>query len=272
MAAVHFYLKRSKGAKFHIVLSFIYQKRGKPFRFYTNLYSPPDYWDSKKERVSPPTKKRFDQAVEINNTLVKLQTGTIRLKLRFEDERKILTDEILKNELEALRFNDRPKSGQTTFLQYFEQFVEAKTGVPNYVKNSAKAYITTLKHVMEYAKDTGSKFDFPDINRALLEGFIKYLQGKDFQPNHVQKIASTLKTVLRIADQEEISPNFKLKSEWLFARREETDATYLKIKELEKLEKLEGIDLEANPRLKRVRDLFLIGCYTGLRFSDYSEL
>ena len=32
------------------------------------------------------------------------------------------------------------------------------------------------------------------------------------------------------------------------------------------------MDLTLNPRLDRVRDLFVIGCYTGLRFSDFSQL
>jgi integrase len=32
------------------------------------------------------------------------------------------------------------------------------------------------------------------------------------------------------------------------------------------------MDLSANPRLERTRDLFLIGAFTGMRFSDYSEI
>ena len=32
------------------------------------------------------------------------------------------------------------------------------------------------------------------------------------------------------------------------------------------------MDLSGNPSLDRVRDLFLVGCYTGLRFSDFSRL
>ena len=269
MAAVHFYLKRSKGAESHIVLSFIYQKRGKPFRFYTNLYSPPDYWDSKKERVSPPTKKRFDQAVEINNTLDKLRSGVDRLKLRFEDERKILTDEILKNELTALRNLEKPKSGQQTFMEYFEQFVKSKTSVPNYVKNSAKGYITILGHVKKFINSTGQKFDFEDITKNSLNDFVSYLKTKNFQPNNIQRLASSLKTVLRSADQDEVSPNFKFKNEWLSVPKVETDAIRLTTKEIESIT---NFDLSNKPRLDRIRDLFLIGCHTGLRFSDYSNL
>jgi integrase len=269
MAGVHFYLKPTKKEKQHIFLSFIYQKRGKPFKFYTNLYSPQAYWDSDSERIVPPKNARYDQATEINIMLDKLQNGVVRLTLRCADERITLTDELLKRELVGLRNLQAPKKGQLTFLQFFEQFVEKKTSVPNYVKNSAKAYITTLKHVKGYVESGASKFDFGDINRDVLEGFVTYLKSKNFQPNHIQKIASTLKTVLKIADEDDVSPSFRLKSSWLSAPRVETDATYLKPKELEVLE---NFDLSTNRRLERVRDLFLIGCYTGLRYSDYSIL
>lgn len=35
---------------------------------------------------------------------------------------------------------------------------------------------------------------------------------------------------------------------------------------------LEELDLSSNPRLDRVRDMFLMGCYTDLKFSDLSQL
>jgi integrase len=38
------------------------------------------------------------------------------------------------------------------------------------------------------------------------------------------------------------------------------------------LKALEQLDLSSRPGLDRVRDQFLVGCYTGLRFSDFSRL
>ncbi len=46
-------------------------------------------------------------------------------------------------------------------------------------------------------------------------------------------------------------------------------ASYLNAVELDAIATL---DLSNNSRLDRIRDLFLIGCHTGLRFSDYSQL
>jgi integrase len=49
---------------------------------------------------------------------------------------------------------------------------------------------------------------------------------------------------------------------------EEVENIYLDESELSDLYKL---DLSENSKLERVRDLFIVGCYTGLRFSDLSK-
>ncbi len=62
-------------------------------------------------------------------------------------------------------------------------------------------------------------------------------------------------------------PNFKmpaLKVSW-----EEVHNVYLNESELAHLW---ALDLSNQPRLERVRDLFLVGCWTGLRFSDFTNL
>ncbi len=50
---------------------------------------------------------------------------------------------------------------------------------------------------------------------------------------------------------------------------EETDAIYLTVQEIRTLYNL---DLSAHPHLTRFRDLFVLGCFTGLRFSDFSNI
>lgn len=36
--------------------------------------------------------------------------------------------------------------------------------------------------------------------------------------------------------------------------------------------KIEKVNLKKDPKLSKIRDMFLLGCYTGQRFSDYSEI
>ena len=38
------------------------------------------------------------------------------------------------------------------------------------------------------------------------------------------------------------------------------------------IDQLSGVDLSNNSRLERVRDIFLLGCYTGMRYSDFKRI
>ena len=38
------------------------------------------------------------------------------------------------------------------------------------------------------------------------------------------------------------------------------------------IKQLSGVDLSNNSRLERVRDIFLVGCYTGMRYSDFKRI
>jgi integrase len=50
---------------------------------------------------------------------------------------------------------------------------------------------------------------------------------------------------------------------------EEVDAVYLNWKELSAIYHL---DLSEQPQLEKYRDLFVLGCLTGFRFSDYNDI
>ncbi len=63
--------------------------------------------------------------------------------------------------------------------------------------------------------------------------------------------------------------NLNYKSRKFSVTSENTAAIYLSQQEVNELE---ALDLANNKRLECVRDLFLVGCYTGLRYSDYSIL
>ena len=59
------------------------------------------------------------------------------------------------------------------------------------------------------------------------------------------------------------------KKELHYMYEEEVDAVYLSWTELSKIYHL---DLSATPFLIKYRDLFVLGCLTGFRFSDYSNI
>jgi integrase len=66
-----------------------------------------------------------------------------------------------------------------------------------------------------------------------------------------------------------INKNVEFKKKKFKKVTEDTDKIYLNTTELEKLYQL---DLSQKVKLEKVRDLFIIGCYTGLRFSDFIQI
>lgn len=66
-----------------------------------------------------------------------------------------------------------------------------------------------------------------------------------------------------------ITSNLSRKNRHFITMKGPAEGIYLNKEELKAIEEL---DLSGNRSLGKVRDLFLIGCYTGLRYSDYSTL
>lgn len=84
--------------------------------------------------------------------------------------------------------------------------------------------------------------------------------------NIIGKQHKCLKTFLNWLFDNDYHPSFSLKH--LPTHMEDIEAVYLKEEEVERLEALDISD----PSERAIRDLFLIGCETGLRFSDCSRL
>ena len=72
---------------------------------------------------------------------------------------------------------------------------------------------------------------------------------------------------MKAANEQELTDNTKYQ---LFKNvSEESQAVALSEDELDTLA---SFDFSHSPRLERTRDLFLVGCWTGLRFSDFTRI
>jgi integrase len=81
------------------------------------------------------------------------------------------------------------------------------------------------------------------------------------------KRIKTIKTFLNDATKKNINKHLMFYGFKVLKKR--SDNIYLNEDDLKKIYKL---DLSKNKRLERVRDLFIVGCRTGLRFSDLISL
>lgn len=146
-----------------------------------------------------------------------------------------------------------------------------KTGY-TFSKNTVRNYHTAMTAVREFAeaKFETRKISFDDINLDFYNDFTSYYRNeRKLSPNTIGTYIKIIKAVLREADERGMKVNPAYKSKKFVTAAKETDAIYLTETELQEMANL---DLSTDSRLERVRDLFLVGCRTGLRWSDFSNL
>lgn len=150
----------------------------------------------------------------------------------------------------------------TSFWGYFDEFIavtraQAKIG-------SAKVYATVARHLREYEQSSGYAVDFDTITLSFGDRYATHLLHKvRLTDNTVAKQILTLKRFLRWArDRGYTAATGFDRLSW---KRQEPDIMTLTAEEVAALEQLV---LPAGGYLDNARALFLLSCYTGLRFSD----
>ena len=96
-----------------------------------------------------------------------------------------------------------------------------------------------------------------------------YIHERGANNNTFGKMVKTLKTFLNAATQQGYNTNLDFKDKRFKVYQEEVSHIYLNEEEIKRI-----LDLDLSDNIKRqtVRDLFVIGCYTGLRFGDFKQI
>jgi integrase len=98
---------------------------------------------------------------------------------------------------------------------------------------------------------------------------MRFLLNKGYSPNTIGSRIKNLKVFMGEAMERGLTDNTHFKSSRFKKPYEKSESIYLTLDEIKAIYEL---DLSENTRLEKVRDLFIIGCYTGLRFSDLEQL
>jgi integrase len=271
MADVNFYLK-DKNAKGKTLIFLNFNYNNKRVKISTGISINPKNWNEKKQRV----KELIELAdyFEQNQKLVKLKNCMESVYSKFEKEGCFPEPDILRKEF--LNSLDRPikSTKKKEFWDFYEDFIDYKKKQLTTVVDYDKALRKHLKNTELYFN---KPITFEDIKKPI-QGFVEdldfYLNNettnssgfKGFKVNTIGKQHKNLKVFLNWCFATEITPRFSL--EHIKTITEESDAVYLTQEEVNKI-KNETLEDE-NENL--VRDVFLIGVETGLRFVDLCKL
>ena len=176
-------------------------------------------------------------------------------------------------------YNDLSRSGDVDAALYKRCVLDAIFGgkreqfvVPYYEKWATTPKIgkklsrQATQSCSIFARYAGPSIRFQDVNYKWIEGFLTELQGRGYSLNYIGTQLKNLKAVMNAAYMDGLHDNLDFKK---FKKMEEdADSIYLTSEEIGKIENVGGLSAQE----EKARDLFLVGYYTAMRFSDYSRL
>ena len=126
--------------------------------------------------------------------------------------------------------------------------------------------IYTYNTLVSYFEEKNKKQPtFNDINYAFSEDFIEWMSDKDLCANTRGSHVKFVKAAMNEAFKNKLHTNEDFRT--FRKETEQVDAVYLTNDEVRKIAQLPLCGTHAI-----ARDIFIIGCHTGMRFSDYSRL
>lgn len=246
----------------------------------TGVAIPPQYWNKKTQRISKDLPPQFG-AVDILE-------AQLTYKLRKAED--MITHAIRKKSICPVQFLkdnfQRSDGWQLEQMQdekktldiydHIDRYAESKE---NSVKQCTISVIKVMKlHLKSFEVFRKQPITFDSFDIEFYEEFVKFLTYdivlmrrketvRGLKINTIGKTIKHLKAFLTDRMSRKLIPFCNLSAYKVM--EEDVDAIYLNWEELSTIYKL---DLSGNVKLEQTRDLFVLGCLTGFRFSDYSDI
>lgn len=195
---------------------------------------------------------------------------------REERERQRIQEEEERQEQERLRLikEQEEEARKADVILFLENFLEGikngriKNGAENYTPNTCKVWSNFLGILKRFIQIY--PFTWKDINKALADHFVSFMEKNGYMVTSINKYIICFKAMIQNAMDQELHNNLIALRAFSKKKIQETDKAkeiYLTKAELQALYEmpLEGLK-------DKVRDVFLVGCYTCQRFSDYARL
>lgn len=259
----------------------------KRIKYYTGYSIHPELWNHEDQRSNPSkyTKNKFaKRVVGLTTKLQNLNTALediLRACQDYTTESRLKGKSISSKDLrEYLKASFKKDASFKTlfFVDYLENHYLPKLidGTITYKKNgqlhryrpaTIKAKKQALNAFTKYEKETHTRIRFDDIDMNFYDTFVSHYLNDGMSTNYIGRLVKELKTILRRTYHEGLHNNKVFENRDFSTLHEDVNTVYLTQEELNALEalQLKGMD-------KIYRDAFLIGCYTAMRFSDFSQL
>jgi hypothetical protein len=247
----------------------------------TGLSIPPEYWNRKYNRISSGIPNVYGDTKFLEDQLSKKMRRAEDLVKYAISQKNISATKFLKEKF-STSFDPVKSAPALNVRQnmdvffHIDEYIKAKEGkVKHCTINVIGAMKNHLKSFQAYRK---KPIIFESFDVTFYEEFLDYLIYeipharrteviKGLKINSIGKTIKHLKSFLKDRMKKKIIPFMDLSDYKVL--EEDVDAVYLSWEEISDIYHL---DLSQEHHLEKYRDLLVIGCLTGFRFSDYSDI
>jgi site-specific recombinase XerD len=257
---------------------------------YTGLAVPPRYWNKKLLRISQDLPEKYGKADQLNlqvQKMVRTAEDIVNFALQKKmDDPVAFLKKMFQADFDPATLSERAKllaeagaDQATANLDFFYQLDDyIKTKTRKVSTGMVRTYNVMKQRLLSFQKHRKEKITFNSFDYNFYESFVNYLTYehihrrrltvlRGLKKNSVGTSIKQLRIFLRDRMRRKIIPSIDLSDFKILD--EETDAIYLTVQEIRALY---NVDLSEHPEWCRFRDLFVLGCFTGLRFSDFNGI
>ncbi len=166
----------------------------------------------------------------------------------------------------------RTKSISSNFFEVYNIFITEKKNDYTEDANSQttiKRYEYNSKLLNDFQKHRNKRIHFNEINKAFYNSFVDFcINQKKHSANTLRRNVGLLKTFLYWA----LESNHTYKTDFQKFKAPKAQQTDEVALTLDQVNDIFEFDLSKDERLEKVRDLFVFGCATGMRYSNYSKV
>lgn len=250
------------------LFAFFHYRGGQRLKYSTGEKVRPAFWDDTTHRLK--LNRKYPEHTDINLRLNQLELTITQVFRDFNNGD--ISPENFRKELDyRLGYAPRPENSKVKappFFEFIETYISRKKVQP---RGTWKILLVVLGLLKSYASERKGTLEYEDIDFTFFNDFKAWL----FAPprlhsiNYAAKVVGIVRQFMRAAEDEKFHSNTTYQDKKFRIAKIKTSKVTLSFEELEALYQL---DLSGNQRLERVRDLFIIGAYTGLRFSDFTRI
>jgi site-specific recombinase XerD len=245
--------------KYPIVMRIIYRDERRDI--FTGLYCAKEEWDSKHNRLF--RLNRYSNTVNSNLDLIQRKAFEVFEILKYSG--LVFTiDELV----DKIKGKDEKPALLNEYLEQEKARIEKRLGV-DITPATCDKYRRSAAHVQSFLQLEYKVKNYPiqRIDVTFLEKYFQYLRSvKNISHNSSIKYVTFFKTILMPAMRAGILKTDPFRD--LRLKQKPVIKGYLT---QEEIDKLIGAELTSHD-LQRVRDIFLLSCYTGLAYSDIKQL